>query len=127
MDAAYGATVELPKSILVALGGVAGATARWAVFAAVDHDLWALALVNGAGTVMLGALVHDVVRLGTRQALVLGVGFCGALTTFSALAFEVAARLEAGRLAAASGLAASSLVLGLLAVSLGATLRRVTR
>ena len=69
----------------VALGAAAGAPLRYLV------SLWlpgprATLLVNVAGSAVLGALVHP----SPGVAALVGTGFCGALTTFSTFAVEVA-------------------------------------
>ena len=63
---------------------------------------------------MLGA----VAARGYRRAL-LGQGFCGALTTFSAFQLELLHMLDAGRTGLALAYAAVSLALGLAAAELG--------
>lgn len=70
--------------LLVALGGAAGATARWAV-AQLLPGRRATLLVNLAGSLLLGLLLPA----GPTAAALLGVGFCGALTTYSTYAVEV--------------------------------------
>lgn len=54
----------------------------------------AVAAVNLLGTAVLAAL--QVLPLDAGVRLVLGVGFCGALTTFSTWVVEALARVEAG-------------------------------
>ena len=102
----------------VFIGGVAGALARAGVAEAVPpeagHWPWATLLVNVAGAFVLGA----VAARGYRRAL-LGQGFCGALTTFSALQLELLHMLDAGRAGLALAYAAASLALGLAAAELG--------
>jgi CrcB protein len=71
--------------LLVALGAALGAPARFAVAQALP-GLRATLLVNVVGSALLGLLLH---ASGDTRALV-GVGFCGAFTTYSAFAVEVA-------------------------------------
>ena len=71
---------------LVAIAGALGALGRHTV-----HQLtctWrALLVVNTAGSFLLGAIVTA--DWSSTTELVLGVAFCGALTTFSSFALEV--------------------------------------
>ena len=71
-------------AMLVALGAAAGATARVGVALRLP-GLRATLLVNVLGSAVLGLLVH---RSPSMTALV-GTGFCGAFTTYSAFAVEV--------------------------------------
>lgn len=96
MAAAYGAAVELPKPGLVALGGVAGAATRWAAFELTDQADWCLVAVNGLGAFLLGIIAHSLLRHHASWRLMVGVGFCGSLTTFSTLAVAVASDLDRG-------------------------------
>jgi len=128
MIPAYGAAVELPKPFLVAIGAIAGATVRWAIAEAVDHHFWSLTLVNSVGAALLGALVIFFRDADATPRLLLGVGFCGALTTFSTLAYEVAVRLDAGNAMDALVFAVATTAIGIGAgyagVSTGRSLRR---
>ena len=87
----------------VFIGGVVGALARAGVAEALPpapgHWPWATLLVNVAGAFVLGA----VAARGYRRAL-LGQGFCGALTTFSAFQLELLHMLDAGRAGTRAGL-----------------------
>jgi len=102
----------------VFIGGVAGALARAVVAEALPHDPgqwpWATLLVNVAGAFVLGV----VAARGARRALV-GQGFCGALTTFSAFQFELLRMLDDDRAGLALAYAAASLALGVAAAELG--------
>ena len=119
MAAAYGAAVELPKPMLVALGGMAGAAARWAVLEPTDGAAWALVAVNSVGAFVLGLLAHGLRRGDPQRQLVVGVGFCGAFTTFSTLAVDLAGDLDRGAPGRALLLLGVSVVAGLAATSLG--------
>ena len=71
--------------LYVALGAAVGAPLRFLA------ALWmpgprATLLVNVVGSALLGALVHP----SPSVAALVGIGFCGALTTFSTFAVEVA-------------------------------------
>lgn len=123
MAAAYGAPVELPKPMLVALGGMTGAAARWAVLEPTNGAAWALVAVNSVGAFVLGLLAHGFRRGGPPRRLVLGVGFCGAFTTFSTLAVDVAGDLDRGAPGEAVVLLVVSLGAGLVAGSVGLRLR----
>ena len=116
---------------LVAAGGAAGTLARWAVGVAVPAVAgWPLATlaVNLAGAFALGALLEALLRRGPETAalrrgrLLLGTGFCGGFTTWSAFAVELDLLLGAGRGATALGYAAASLAGGLLAATAGTAL-----
>lgn len=124
MAAAYGAAVELPKPGLVALGGVAGAATRWAALDLADRAAWALVAVNGVGAFLLGLVVHGLLRHNAGPRLLLGVGFCGSLTTFSTLAVDIASDLDRGETTGALVLLAASLAVGLVAATAGGAMRR---
>ncbi|MCU1600600.1 MAG: CrcB protein [Frankiales bacterium] len=70
-------------ALLVALGAVVGAPARFLVARALPGVTATLA-VNVAGSALLGALGGA----STGTAALVGVGFCGAFTTYSAFAVE---------------------------------------
>ena len=71
-------TAELQELVLVALGAVPGALVRWQVALHwADRHL----LVNVAGAALLGYLAG--LPAAPRRQLLVGIGFCGSLTTFS--------------------------------------------
>lgn len=74
-------------ALVVGLGGVAGAVARYLVGRRVSGRR-ATATVNVLGSTLLGLLVA--LPLGESLLLAVGTGFCGAFTTFSSFAVEVA-------------------------------------
>ncbi|GMA41561.1 fluoride efflux transporter FluC [Mobilicoccus caccae] len=85
---------------LVAVGGAAGAAIRFLVDRAVSSRVpgdypWGILVVNIAGSFLLGVLVP---LSPPALLLVLGVGFCGALTTYSTVAADVWGFLEQRRM-----------------------------
>ncbi|RMI45651.1 fluoride efflux transporter CrcB [Streptomyces triticirhizae] len=96
--------------LLVALGGAVGAPLRYAV----DRGLrrwhegpfpWGTLLVNLAGSLVLGVLTGATLAgaAGEGLGLLLGTGFCGALTTYSTFSHETLRLAETGRWPAAFG------------------------
>ena len=122
---------------VVALGGMVGTTARWAVSEAVGTSAngfpTATLIENVLGSFLLGALLEALLRRGAESQrgrvlrLGLGTGLLGGFTTFSALALELERLLAGGQVLMASVYAVASLVLGVLAciggVALGARAR----
>ncbi len=109
-----------------------GATLRWAVIAATAPPTgfpWAVFAINVGGSAVLGAVLAEEVRRPGRRLLlhdVVGIGFCGGLTTFSTFAVEVAGFLRAHRPALAATYLLSSVTFGIVAAVVGAAaLRRV--
>ena len=107
-------------------GGFAGAVARVALGEALPtepgHWPWATFVVNLAGALMLG---YVATRTRDRRRLaLLGTGFCGALTTFSAMQLELLLMLDGAHHALAAGYALASVMAGIAAVTLGAGLAR---
>ena len=73
--------------LLVALGAALGAPLRYLAGHVLDRRLhWGTLAVNLVGSAILGALMGATVD-GDRLAL-LGTGFCGGLTTYSAFAVQ---------------------------------------
>ena len=113
---------ELIELLLVAAGAVPGAVLRWQVALHVgDHNL----LVNVLGAALLGLLAGR--PAAPRRQLLVGIGFCGSLTTFSSWTLAAMKQLSAGDWAAALGLIGLTLGLGLGAAALGFSLGRRLR
>lgn len=78
-------------AVAVALAGALGAVARYLLDRAVRHRIghdqpWGTFVVNVTGSLALGVVVGALAHGASRT--VLGTGFIGAYTTFSAYAFE---------------------------------------
>jgi fluoride exporter len=117
-------------SLLVALAGGAGAGARFVVDGALTHRTSArlpvaTLIINVSGSLLLGVLAQWGASLGSAVATtVLGVGFLGGFTTFSAASVELVGLVRSERPGAAVVLAVTMLVLSLSAAVLGMTLTR---
>ena len=103
---------DVPALLAVFLGGCLGGAAR-AGFA--DDPRSTLAL-NLAGCLLLGVLA---VTVPPRVRLLLGTGFCGALTTFGSVVVEVRREADVAYLLA-------SLLGGVLAAAVGVWLAHST-
>jgi CrcB protein len=119
-----GATVA--DVLLVAVGGAAGSAARYLAglaAAGLSADFpWGTLLVNVAGAFILG-LALGALPAGPGR-LLLGAGFCGGFTTFSAFSAEAVALAERGLVARAGAYAAASVALGLAAAAAGTAVGR---
>ncbi|MCU1443474.1 MAG: CrcB family protein [Cryobacterium sp.] len=120
--------VALRSVGLVAVGGAAGTAAREAITLAVPAvGSFPLATfgINVGGAFLLGLLLEFLARqddeVGRRRSirLLLGTGFLGGFTTYSALATESALLVGDGALALALAYALGSLVGGGVASWLG--------
>jgi CrcB protein len=114
--------VTLSAALLVALGAAVGAPLRYLA----NHGIRAryggtptagTLVVNVAGSFVLGLVVGA--GLGSAPVALVGIGFCGALTTFSTHALEIWDALADDRRAHAVANVALSLTLGLGAAWLG--------
>jgi len=109
--------------LLVGVGGAAGAVLRHAVFLAVERGAAvprATLAVNVLGSFVLGVLVAA--DPAADAALFVGVGLCGAFTTFSTFSVETVDAMIAGRYRVAAANATLNLVGALLAVGLAGVL-----
>lgn len=115
----------------IAVGGFFGGLARYEIglaFPATHGTFPATTFaINVAGSFILALLTVFVLEIlpPTRYVRpLLGVGFCGALTTFSTWMLDTDRLLGAGRYGAAAGNLLGSLAAGLAATSLGLTVGR---
>ena len=113
--------------VWVGIGGAFGSVVRYGVSRWMGwwipgvSSIFGTGLVNFLGSFMLGVVVSLCTVSGKPNAwgLLLGVGFCGGLTTFSTLAMELADLMHAKRHWEMLGLGLSSLVLGIAAFAAG--------
>ena len=127
----------LASSLLVALGGAAGAWLRYMVSRLWTQALgpiaagafpWATLTVNLAGSLAMGLLAGWLARHGSHgegYRLLLGVGVLGGFTTFSAFSLEVVTLASRGAIGTAALYAALSLVAGIGGLLLGLATMRV--
>lgn len=114
--------------VYIALGAIAGALCRYhavrTIQAQFNHAFpWATWIVNLSGSFLLGILGgvlrnHPTWPTGTIQSI-LGVGFCGTYTTFSAFIFETIQLWRHGNWRACVVNICSQPLLGLLLAWLG--------
>jgi CrcB protein len=112
--------------VLVLVGGAIGAPLRYLtdLFVQARHDSvlpWGTLSVNAIGSLLLGFLAVGVTDAGAPEWLLTlgGVGFCGALTTFSTFGFETVRLAEEGAWLEALANVGLSLVVGMGAVAGG--------
>ena len=118
--------------MLVALGGSLGAGARFGLSELLPHRgdqfPWATLMVNGTGCFALGVLMVLALELWSSSRYLrplLGVGFLGGYTTFSAYALETRELLAAGAPGLAGSYLLGSVVVGLVAVWTGLLTGRI--
>lgn len=123
----------MEKFLFVALGGAAGAVARYGVGMLTLRWLgpgwpWGTLTVNLVGGFMMGVLVSALALKGggdqERWRLLLGVGVLGGFTTFSSFSLEVANMIQRKAWLDALGYASLSAAGSILALFLGLMLVR---
>ncbi len=99
----------LNKFLIIAIGAIPGCLIRWQL----DNDF--LANIIGAG--LFGLIIGCSLR--QKLHLLLGVGFCGSLTTFSGWIMHSYTLILNGYFLDSFGLILSTLALGLLSAGIG--------
>jgi CrcB protein len=122
------------RVVSVLVGGAAGALARAGVGHAFPHDPgrwpWATFAVNLAGTIVLAWIttrLNEIAAPSRYARLLVGTGFCGALTTFSTLQVETIEIARDGRFWLAVAYAAASIAAGMAVAVLATVLARRRR
>ena len=119
----------MPTYLLVALGGIVGANARYVV-SQLAAARWGVAfpygtlLINVIGSALLGLLLVALPLGAGGLRAILATGFCGGFTTFSTFAFETVALTGGGRWRGALGNALGSVSLCIGAAALGGLVGR---
>lgn len=103
------------EPLLVGVGGSLGAMCRYLLGAFLGERSfpWATLTVNVVGSFILGVVLFGVTR--SDLLLLVGVGFCGAFTTFSSFGFETVTLWWQGKHRKAVLNALANLVVSLLA------------
>jgi CrcB protein len=111
---------------LVGLGGVIGTLCRfylgrWVAIKTGTRFPWGTWMINLSGSLVLGILyaLHNRDVLTDEAWWILGVGFCGAYTTFSTFGYEMQQLIEKKHVFAAAIYMLSSISLGLLLAWIG--------
>ena len=118
-------------ALYVALVGALGCVLRYSVGRIGSYwipnvsSMLATGAVNLVGAFLLGLVVssYPAVQRGHPMVLLLGVGFCGGLTTFSTFAMELADLLHAKRFGWALCYGGGSVLLGIASFLLGVAMR----
>jgi CrcB protein len=108
----------------VALGAAVGAplrylTDRWITTRTAGRLPWGTFAVNVLGSLVLGLLAGAGLAGDVPWQLVVGTGFCGALTTYSTFAWETVRLVEQRARLLAAANAAGSVAAGLAAATAG--------
>lgn len=120
--------------LMVAIGGVTGALARYGmVILFVDVTRrsafpWAILAVNVLGSLLAGlvfALAHERQWLSVPQQHLLSVGFLGAFTTYSAFSVDCVRLMQAGQWLLAGSYVLSTTLLCFVATAAGIVLARL--
>jgi CrcB protein len=113
--------------LLIALGAAVGAPLRYLTDRAVQARLgssfpWGTLTVNVTGSLLLGVLAG--LPVGPAVGALLGVGFCGALTTYSTFGYETLRLARRGRRLLALANVLAGVAAGLAAATAGFALAR---
>lgn len=110
--------------LLIALGAAVGAPARYLTDRAIQsrHETvfpWGTLTVNIVASLILGAVTGAGTHLNPEVAVLVGTGFCGALSTYSTFGYETLRLAADGARFYAAASIAVSLVAGIGAAAFG--------
>ena len=119
--------------VIVSIGAIVGANARWIISRYTAKLLgpvfpYGTLVINITGSLIVGFFIiwtTERLLVDPRWRLLIVVGFCGAFTTFSSYAFETMAYFEQGQWALMVANVLSNNLLCLGAVLVGMALARV--
>jgi CrcB protein len=122
----------MPVYLAVAVGGALGSLSRYGLDRLIERRIfalfpWSTFTINASGCLLIGVVIAALVdRHHTPEWLRIGLvmGFVGGYTTFSTFAQESLDLFKTGHPGIAALYAASSVLVGVLAASLGATIGR---
>ncbi len=122
----------MDKYLMIGLGGFLGANARYLLGGWVADRLgpsfpYGTLVINVTGSLLIGlflSLISERFVSPPSVRLFFAIGFLGAYTTFSTFTYESMALFEARAYVAAVANVFGSVVVGLLAVALGAAIGR---
>lgn len=119
---------RLQDALLVSLGGIIGALTRYYLGLAISQRLgtafpYGTLFINVTGCFVLGLVtalaLSRVTVMPPELRLLVGVGFCGAYTTFSSFGVETIVLIRSQALLEASVYVLGSVVAGVAATALG--------
>jgi CrcB protein len=125
---------SLQKYVLIAIGGALGALARYLLGATIFSRMgnrfpYGTFVINLTACVIIGfslTLLNRRTGLDPAWRYLIPIGFVGAYSTFSTFEWEIFASLQTGAFLIVALYVSLSVLLGLLAVWLGALLARLT-
>lgn len=116
----------MKQIFFVFIGGGIGSVLRYLISktfnTTFDNFFLGTFLVNSIGCLLIGIILGFSLKndyLNQNQILLLATGFCGGFTTFSSFAFENHSLLKTGELFYFSFYTIISIVIGIMAISLG--------
>lgn len=120
------------RYVMIALGGAAGALARYQIAALIQTRLplgfpWGTFVVNVTGCLVMGlamVLLTDRLVANPNWRYLIPIGFIGAYTTFSTFEFETFQAITEGGWLIGAANVAGSVVAGYAAVWIGAIIGR---
>jgi CrcB protein len=119
-------------ALMIAIGALVGAPARYLTDRAVQsrHDSvfpWGTLIVNVVASLVLGVLIGAASRVDPQMVALVGTGFCGALSTYSAFSYETMRLTADGARFYAVANVVSSLVAGIGAAAVGVSIGMLFR